>query len=143
MIPAVRRSSCLPGLRPKLASLGFGASWRQTTIWQVDAGVRQVNIDKRGEGNPCGRPSTSISKDDFNALPDSVTIQRLAGNRSRIVYCLSACTPLPQETSAIASDLTQQRVRETGLASGLVDYKIWAIDEIWSGLRFARRRAKK
>lgn len=45
----------------------------------------------------------------------------------------------PKKTSALACDLGQAEVRATGLASGLVDYKICAIDETWSGLKFARR----
>ncbi len=45
----------------------------------------------------------------------------------------------PKKGSALESDLTQADVRRIGLASGLVDYKICAIDETWSGLRFARR----
>jgi len=31
-------------------------------------------------------------------------------------------------------------VRGTGLANGLVDYKICAIDATWSGLLFRRRK---
>jgi CheY-like chemotaxis protein len=46
----------------------------------------------------------------------------------------------PKKTSGIPSDLTQTFVRSFGLDSGFVDYKICAIDEIWSGLKFARRR---
>lgn len=45
----------------------------------------------------------------------------------------------PKQASGCATDLTQAEVRRVGLASGLVDYKICAIDAIWSGLRFARR----
>jgi hypothetical protein len=48
----------------------------------------------------------------------------------------------PKRGSSIASDLTQAVVRQVGLAAGLVDYKISAIDATWSGLRFAVRRAK-
>lgn len=46
----------------------------------------------------------------------------------------------PKKAAAPKSDLSQQIVRELGLGSGLVDYKIAAIDETWSGLRFTRRR---
>jgi CheY-like chemotaxis protein len=46
----------------------------------------------------------------------------------------------PKKASGIATDLDQQTVRAFGLASGLVDYKIAAIDETWSGLCFARRK---
>lgn len=48
----------------------------------------------------------------------------------------------PKQASGVASDLTQNVVRETGLASGLVDYKVCAIDATWSGLKFARRKTK-
>ena len=48
----------------------------------------------------------------------------------------------PKKASGVTSDLSQQRVRETGLAAGLVDYKICSIDEIWSGLLFTRRKPR-
>lgn len=47
----------------------------------------------------------------------------------------------PKRASGVATDLTQQAVREAGLAAGLVDYKVAAIDETWSGLLFTRRKA--
>ena len=46
----------------------------------------------------------------------------------------------PKQASGVPTDLTQNTVRALGLASGLVDYKICAIDDTWSGLRFTRRR---
>lgn len=45
-----------------------------------------------------------------------------------------------KQGAAGAGDLTQADVRRIGLANGLVDYKICAIDATWSGLKFARRR---
>jgi len=46
----------------------------------------------------------------------------------------------PKKSSGLESDLTQVAVRKTGLAAGLVDYKVSAIDETWTGLRFALRK---
>jgi hypothetical protein len=46
----------------------------------------------------------------------------------------------PKKSSGVATDLTQNDVRRYGLDAGLVDYKIAAIDETWSGLLFARRK---
>ncbi len=46
----------------------------------------------------------------------------------------------PKKTSAIVSDLSQVSVRAAGLASGLVDFKVCAIDATWSGLLFTRRK---
>jgi CheY-like chemotaxis protein len=46
----------------------------------------------------------------------------------------------PKKTSGVATDLTENAIREFGLAAGWVDYKVCAIDETWSGLCFARRK---
>ena len=45
----------------------------------------------------------------------------------------------PKKSSGVASDLDENRVREIGLAAGLVDVKVCAVTEIWSGLKFVRR----
>lgn len=47
----------------------------------------------------------------------------------------------PKKSSGVESDLTQQVVRRTAEAAGMVDYKITAIDPTWSGLLFTRRGA--
>ncbi len=46
----------------------------------------------------------------------------------------------PKKASGVASDLTEDVVRQFGLDSGWVDYKVCAIDETWSGLCFARKK---
>jgi hypothetical protein len=43
----------------------------------------------------------------------------------------------------VAGALTESAVRDAGLAAGLVDNKICAIDESWSGLRFVVRTADR
>jgi hypothetical protein len=51
----------------------------------------------------------------------------------------------PKKTSGVATDVTEALVRETALANGLVDVKVCAVDEIWSGLKLVipvRDRAK-
>jgi hypothetical protein len=45
----------------------------------------------------------------------------------------------PKRASGVATDLTEDVVRTVGLAAGLVDNKVCAIDPIWSGLRFVCR----
>ena len=42
----------------------------------------------------------------------------------------------PKKSSGVTTDLTDAVVRETGLAEGLVDIKVCAVDDIWSGLKF-------
>jgi hypothetical protein len=43
----------------------------------------------------------------------------------------------------LVSDLDENLVRELGLGAGLVDVKVAAIDETWSGLKFVRRLADR
>lgn len=50
---------------------------------------------------------------------------------------------LAKKASGIATDLSQAAVRQIGLASGLVDYKVCSVDATWTGLRFARRDRKE
>jgi hypothetical protein len=45
----------------------------------------------------------------------------------------------PKKASGLQRDLTEPQVRSIGLDSGLVDNKVCAVDETWSGLRFVRR----
>ncbi len=45
----------------------------------------------------------------------------------------------PKRASGVPSDLDENVVRELGLKAGLVDNKVCAIDEVWSGLRFVYR----
>jgi len=45
----------------------------------------------------------------------------------------------PKRASGVATDLDENVVRELGLAAGLVDNKVCAIDAVWSGLRFVYR----
>ncbi len=49
----------------------------------------------------------------------------------------------PKRTSGVATDLSDGVVRELGLAAGLVDNKVCAIDVTWSGLRFVYRLADR
>ena len=52
----------------------------------------------------------------------------------------------PKKVSGIPTDLTEDIIREVGLAAGLVDNKVCAVDDVWSGLRFVVRvkdRTKK
>ena len=45
----------------------------------------------------------------------------------------------PKRASGVDTDLDERVVREAGLALGLVDNKVCAIDQTWSGLRFVYR----
>ncbi len=49
----------------------------------------------------------------------------------------------PKRASGVPTDLTEDTLREVGLPQGLVDTKVCAIDETWSGLRFVIRKENR
>jgi hypothetical protein len=49
----------------------------------------------------------------------------------------------PKRASKVPTDLTEDVLREVGLPQGLVDNKVCAVTEIWSGLRFVWRKENR
>ena len=45
----------------------------------------------------------------------------------------------PKKASGVATDMTEDAVREIALPVGLVDIKVAAVDDVWSGLKLVRR----
>jgi hypothetical protein len=95
-------------------------------------------------------------------LPERVTVRRRAGagpfdvivafhsRRSelerRLPALAAALVPAgglwiawPKRASGVPTDVTEEVVRTLGLAAGLVDNKVCAIDQVWSGLRLVYR----
>ena len=71
----------------------------------------------------------------LDALEEGIErMAQVAGN-GRLWVCW------PKKASGIVTDVTQNHIRSSGLATGLVDFKIAAIDTTWSGLCFTRRKS--
>lgn len=49
----------------------------------------------------------------------------------------------PKKASAVLTDMTEDRIREAALPLGLVDTKVCAIDEVWSGLKLVIRKSNR
>ena len=45
----------------------------------------------------------------------------------------------PKQSSGVTTDLTENDVRDVALTNGLVDVKVCAVDDVWSGLKLVRR----
>lgn len=72
------------------------------------------------------------------------------GSRAALLQALDALEPYlddtgmtwiswPKKASRIATDLTEDGIRELALPRGLVDVKVCAVDAVWSGLKLVRR----
>jgi hypothetical protein len=49
----------------------------------------------------------------------------------------------PKRTARLPTDITEDVVRELALPLGLVDVKVCAVDEVWSGLKVVLRRSER
>jgi hypothetical protein len=103
---------------------------------------------------------------DLGTLPDGVAVDaRQDGSRYDVVvvFCpdraalerwfeplMTALGPTsalwvawPKKASKVPTDLDENVVRDHGLAAGLVDVKVCAVDAVWSGLKFVYRLADR
>ena len=99
---------------------------------------------------------------EIEALPDGVTLRTaargtndvivsfhtrrsdLAGRLPRLVEAMDVdggfWVAWPKKASGVPTDITEDTVREVALPMGLVDNKVCAIDDTWSGLRVVWRK---
>ena len=104
---------------------------------------------------------------DLGVLPTGATLQTgLRGKtpldvivvfvkqRADLITQLDVCRPRMQQTaglwiawpkqaSGVATDIVEQTIRDVALPTGLVDNKVCAIDETWSGLRLVIRKENR
>ena len=93
-------------------------------------------------GLPDGSRKTSKGALDFAMLfakARSDLEKRFARLRDRLEPNGMLWVAWPKKTSGVETDLTEGIVRTFGLESGLVDVKVCAVDDTWSGLKFVRR----
>jgi hypothetical protein len=118
------------------------------------------------EGHRVAFPSAPAGfRDLLGELPDDVAVKsRASGPLDVIVFFTRSRATLerrlsalrramdpaaglwiawPKRSSGVETDITEDVVRELGLASRLVDNKVAAIDETWSGLRLVIRLADR
>jgi Protein of unknown function (DUF3052) len=77
------------------------------------------------------------------AMIFSKSCAELTPEFSRIAKALAPAGMLwvswPKKSSGVATEVDEKIVREIGLDAGLVDVKVCAVTEVWSGLKFVRR----
>ncbi len=70
-------------------------------------------------------------------------VQRWDAHVARLTSAGRLWVAWPKRTSGLQRDLGDDAVREYGLARGLVDVKVCAVDATWSALAFVRRLADR
>ena len=85
------------------------------------------------------RPTKSLDIILFFVLSERALVRDFAKLAARLTANGMIWIAWPKKSSGVVTDLSEQRVREIGLNRGLVDVKVCAIDETWSGLKFVYR----
>ena len=75
----------------------------------------------------------------FFVLSERILARDFAKLAERLISNGMIWIAWPKKSSRVATDLTFDRVQRIGLDAGLVDVKICAIDDTWSGLKFVYR----
>lgn len=117
---------------PLPRKLGVGSDSRVL----VDGGPAELDL-----GTPVHHRAVAPAYDVILlfALRRARLVQRWAPLSSRLTVAGRLWVCWPKRTSGRQTDLSENDVREYGLARGLVDVKVCAVDETWSGLAFVRR----
>ena len=90
-----------------------------------------VRIVRRAGGQADVIVSFHVARADF--------ARRLPSLRAMMRPAAGLWIAWPKRASKVATDMTEDVVREVALPTGLVDNKVCAIDEVWSGLRLVIR----
>ena len=122
---------------PLPKKLGIKAGFRV----QLANAPAEVRLELRGALSDC----TVVKQGDALDVVMMFTKSRgeLTKEFSRMAKLLAPAGMLwvswPKKSSGVATDVDENVVREIGLDAGLVDVKVCAVTEIWSGLKFVRR----
>ena len=68
---------------------------------------------------------------------------KLESYRKKIVPGGVIWVSWPKKSSGVTSDITEDTIRDLALPMGLVDVKVCAVDEVWSGLKLVIRRTAR
>ena len=87
------------------------------------------------------RPSASTDVIHVFTVKRADLARRLGTLRTRIKPEAAIWVSWPKKASKVATDITEDTIRAVALPIGLVDVKVCAVDETWSGLKLVIRRA--
>ena len=89
------------------------------------------------------RPSTATDVVHLFVRARAELVLGLSMLRARVRPDTAIWVSWPKKASKISTDVTEQTIRDEALPLGLVDVKVCAVDETWSGLKLVVRKAMR
>jgi CheY-like chemotaxis protein len=128
---------------PLAAKLGIKAGMKvalQSAAPELTTGVEEHLREQVPEARLLQRLSGDIDLALFFVLSLAEVDMAFETARSRLGEGRSLWIVSPKQTGRLKAGFNQNDVRDVGLRSGWVDYKVCSVDADWSGLKFARQR---
>ncbi len=88
-------------------------------------------------------PKSDIDFVHLFATSASTLKAKLKSYRTKIVPDGTIWVSWPKKSSGVKTDITEDTIRDVALPMGLVDIKVCAVDEVWSGLKLVIRKEKR
>jgi hypothetical protein len=73
----------------------------------------------------------------------SALAKHLAGLRTTLVPAGFVWVSWPKKASKVPTDVTEDTIRDVALPMGLVDIKVCAVSDVWSGLKLVIRKSER
>jgi hypothetical protein len=123
---------------PQLKKLGLVPGAR----WAVDSAPADWRFEAEPEGE---RAEEGGAADVVVAFVRSAAelVPAIARSERRVFPAGALWVAWPRKAGGHVSDVSENDIRDTALARGLVDVKVAAIDEDWSGLKLVWRRENR
>ena len=125
--PLVRKLSLKPGLR----------AWFDDMPASVEAEIGETGLER------LPKPTPGIDA-------AHIFVTRRADLEAKVAALLPLLAPAgflwvswPKKASRVDTDITEDVIRDVALPTGLVDVKVCAVDETWSGLKLMIRRDRR
>ena len=141
--PLPRKLGIKPGARVGLAGApdGFGALLEPLPDGaRVEAGAPAAGAAGAVLPGPVLPGTGPFDVIVFFTVEQAELAGRLSELRARMAPAAGLWIAWPKRASRVPTDMTEDVIREIALPTGLVDNKVCAIDQVWSGLRLVIRR---
>ena len=121
------------GIRPgtQIAVIGAPANYREL-LGPLPAKIKIVRSPKRGA------PFIHLFAKERTELAEQLVMYRKTIAQDGVLW-----VSWPKKASKVPTDITEDVVRAVALPLGLVDVKVCAVDETWSGLKLVIRRERR
>lgn len=120
--PLAKKLGFKPGMRIRIGKVDPGV------LAELTDAVAECEIDKNGK-SPLDL--ILLTTKNHNELKRDFPVWK-----TRLAPAGGLWVSWPKKSSGVPSDLDENKVRALGLAIGLVDVKVCAISDVWSGLKF-------